>query len=617
MARPAGDRGVAAGAGDGPPRHGDGRAHPRAARRADHVRVQGGVLGRRGPPPSRAAARGPSRWLVGQLGGAVGVAGLLRPGRARAPAAFCAELGLADPGISWLTSRDRVAEFGALLAMVCGTLARIGNEVYELQRPEIGELREPTSRGRGRQHHDAAQAQSRGQRAPRHPVPAGAGQRRGAARGHGRRARAGRARLEGRVGRAARGLPADRRRAAARPAPARGAGGRRRRDAGQPRPSRRPTRVRAGPRRAEPRLGKHAPSSCSTTSSRRVAGRRTPVEEAVVRAGVGRPRRGQRVGGPAGRWAPPARWSTPSWPGRAPPGEAEPGSWRCAGRGSSWPPCRPRCCGPGAWSAALGAGPLFVKRDDLTGFAVAGNKARPLEYLLGDATGQGADVLVTGGGAGSNFCAAAAVAAARPGLDCDLLFPAAPAPRPAPVNLALGPGRRGAAAVRCSGQPRPGRRGGRRAGGDACGARAAARTPCRGAARHRSAPLGYALAAERAGAPVRRRRRRPSGWSSSPPGPAAPWRAWSPARWARPAVADGRRVGEPAASGPLRRRCSRWPAGAPTCSGSAPPDPCHVDVRDLLGPGFGVAVRRGPGQRPTSRCDARGCCSTTTTAPRR
>ena len=41
--------------------------------------------------------------------------------------------------------RDRVAEFGALQEAICGTLARIGNEVYELQRPEIGELREPTS----------------------------------------------------------------------------------------------------------------------------------------------------------------------------------------------------------------------------------------------------------------------------------------------------------------------------------------------------------------------------------------------------------------------------------------------------------------------------------------
>jgi adenylosuccinate lyase len=88
---------------------------------------------------------GRSRWLVGQLGGAVGVLGFYAPDGAALRAEFCAELGLADPGISWLTSRDRVAEFGVLLAMVCGTLARIGNEVYELQRPEIGELREPTS----------------------------------------------------------------------------------------------------------------------------------------------------------------------------------------------------------------------------------------------------------------------------------------------------------------------------------------------------------------------------------------------------------------------------------------------------------------------------------------
>lgn len=84
------------------------------------------------------------RWAAGQLGGGVGtLAGLGRAGLA-VRARFCAELGLADPGTSWLTARDRVAEAGAVLAMVGGTLARIGLEVYELQRPEIGELREPT-----------------------------------------------------------------------------------------------------------------------------------------------------------------------------------------------------------------------------------------------------------------------------------------------------------------------------------------------------------------------------------------------------------------------------------------------------------------------------------------
>jgi adenylosuccinate lyase len=88
---------------------------------------------------------GRSRWLVGQLGGAVGVLGFFETDATALRRQFCAEVGLADPGISWLTSRDRLAEFGHLLAMVCATLARIGGEVYELQRPEIGELAEPTT----------------------------------------------------------------------------------------------------------------------------------------------------------------------------------------------------------------------------------------------------------------------------------------------------------------------------------------------------------------------------------------------------------------------------------------------------------------------------------------
>ncbi|HWN35015.1 MAG TPA: lyase family protein, partial [Pseudonocardia sp.] len=81
---------------------------------------------------------GRPRWLVGQLAGAVGVLGFFGADGPELRARFCAELGLADPGISWTTSRDRVAEFGTVLAMVCGTLGRIGGEVYELSRPEIG-----------------------------------------------------------------------------------------------------------------------------------------------------------------------------------------------------------------------------------------------------------------------------------------------------------------------------------------------------------------------------------------------------------------------------------------------------------------------------------------------
>lgn len=85
-------------------------------------------------------------------------------------------------------------------------------------------------------------------------------------------------------------------------------------------------------------------------------------------------------------------------------------------------------------TAALGCGPLLVKRDDLIGFGVAGNKARPLEQLIGAALAQGAQVLVTGGGPGSNFCAAAALAAKVAGLRCEIVLWGDPAGAP---NFAL------------------------------------------------------------------------------------------------------------------------------------------------------------------------------------
>ena len=54
-------------------------------------------------------------------------------------------------------------------------------------------------------------------------------------------------------------------------------------------------------------------------------------------------------------------------------------------------------------AAFLGLGLLHIKRDDLTGFALGGNKARSLEFLIADARQQGADTLVTGGAAGVQF----------------------------------------------------------------------------------------------------------------------------------------------------------------------------------------------------------------------
>ena len=65
---------------------------------------------------------------------------------------------------------------------------------------------------------------------------------------------------------------------------------------------------------------------------------------------------------------------------------------------------------------------LYVKRDDLTGIALSGNKIRKLEFVLADAVAQKADTVITCGGAHSNHCRATAIAAAMLGLSCRLLL---------------------------------------------------------------------------------------------------------------------------------------------------------------------------------------------------
>jgi L-cysteate sulfo-lyase len=65
---------------------------------------------------------------------------------------------------------------------------------------------------------------------------------------------------------------------------------------------------------------------------------------------------------------------------------------------------------------------VFFKRDDCTGLAGGGNKARKLEYLLADAQQQGADTLVTVGGLQSNHARQSAAAAAKFGYSCELVL---------------------------------------------------------------------------------------------------------------------------------------------------------------------------------------------------
>lgn len=73
-------------------------------------------------------------------------------------------------------------------------------------------------------------------------------------------------------------------------------------------------------------------------------------------------------------------------------------------------------------SDELGGPRIWVKRDDLTGSVLTGNKVRKLEYLIADAKRQAADVLITCGGEQSNHCRATALAAAQTGLKAHLIL---------------------------------------------------------------------------------------------------------------------------------------------------------------------------------------------------
>jgi D-cysteine desulfhydrase family pyridoxal phosphate-dependent enzyme len=86
---------------------------------------------------------------------------------------------------------------------------------------------------------------------------------------------------------------------------------------------------------------------------------------------------------------------------------------------SSWPTPLEECP---RLSVALGGPHLWVKRDDLTELGLGGNKVRKLEYLLGEAIGQGADTVVTTGALQSNHARLTAAACRRLGLEVVLVL---------------------------------------------------------------------------------------------------------------------------------------------------------------------------------------------------
>ena len=78
----------------------------------------------------------------GQLAGGVGSLSSLGPRALALQEIFFSRLGLRPPDIAWTTARDVLVEWFQLLTLVSGTADKIGHEVYNLQRPEIGEVSE-------------------------------------------------------------------------------------------------------------------------------------------------------------------------------------------------------------------------------------------------------------------------------------------------------------------------------------------------------------------------------------------------------------------------------------------------------------------------------------------
>ena len=89
------------------------------------------------------------RVLVGEFAGAAGTLASLENGAMETQAGLCAELGLAQPVIAWHTIRDNIAEVGAFLGLVGGTLGKLSMDVKLMMQTEVGEVFEPFAHGRG------------------------------------------------------------------------------------------------------------------------------------------------------------------------------------------------------------------------------------------------------------------------------------------------------------------------------------------------------------------------------------------------------------------------------------------------------------------------------------
>ena len=88
------------------------------------------------------------RVFVVMLVGAVGSQASYGPRVAELEERVAKTLGLGATDISWAPSRDRIAEYTSLMAMIGGTLSKIGNELFNMQRNEFAEVEEGFTEGK-------------------------------------------------------------------------------------------------------------------------------------------------------------------------------------------------------------------------------------------------------------------------------------------------------------------------------------------------------------------------------------------------------------------------------------------------------------------------------------
>ncbi|HET9043486.1 MAG TPA: 3-carboxy-cis,cis-muconate cycloisomerase [Burkholderiales bacterium] len=89
------------------------------------------------------------RVLVGEFAGAAGTLASLETNALETQEGLMKELGLGQPVIAWHTIRDSIAEVGAFLGLVGGTLGKLSIDVKLMMQTEVGEVYEPFAHGRG------------------------------------------------------------------------------------------------------------------------------------------------------------------------------------------------------------------------------------------------------------------------------------------------------------------------------------------------------------------------------------------------------------------------------------------------------------------------------------